>query len=250
MIDIVIVSCERLDFTKKSVTMLHERTRTPYKLIVVDNGSADGSAEWLVDALGEGLVDELLLLDENCGIHWAWNAGLDMVDSARFVTTDNDIICPDLEPDWLSQLISLMDRNPDFGSISLRPQVFVGGIPGWSDDCEVVEVPWAGAVLRIMRTDVVKDAGGWERIKRKGRDSEERWIAGRLHEAGYKVGIARDIFAWHMFGKAWGYKNLSIEDQGHRRMSPPSEHYDNIRVDRLTLHPNPDGILMKELLNY
>jgi len=236
VIDIVLVSCERLEFTKRSVTTLAERTRTPYRLIVVDNGSTDGSVEWILDAYRGGLIHEFLPLKENYGIHWAWNTGLSMVKSdPYFVTSDNDVLCPDLEPDWLARQVDLMDRNPEFGAISLRPQVFVGGIPGWNEDNEVVEVPWAGAVLRIMRTSVVKGAGGWERVKRKGRDHEERWIATKLHEAGYRVGIARDIYAWHHFGKNWGYS----EDvpHGHSPMYPLPEHWDSIEVNPKTFEP-------------
>ena len=250
MIDIVLVSCERLEFTKRSVTTLAERTRTPYRLIVVDNGSTDGSVEWILDAYRGGLIHEFLPLKENYGIHWAWNTGLSMVKSdPYFVTSDNDVLCPDLEPDWLARQVDLMDKYSEFGAISLRPQVFVGGIPGWNEDHEVVEVPWAGAVLRIMRTSVVKEFG-WEKIKRKGRDHEERWIGSHMRESGFKVGYARDIYAWHMFGNAWGYKGLSIEDQGHREMHPQAEHYDNIRVDPSTLCPDPHGVLMREVLSY
>jgi len=235
MIDVVLVSCERLEFTKRSVTALAERTRTPYRLIVVDNGSTDGSVEWLLDAYRSGLVHEFLPLKENYGIHWAWSTGLSVVRSDYLVTTDNDVVCPDLEPDWLAQEVDLMDRHPEFGAISLRPQVFVGGAPGWNEDSEVVEVPWAGAVLRIMRTGVVKSAGGWERVKRKGRNGEERWIATKLHEAGYKVGVARDIYARHLFGKNWGYDEKV--PHAHNPMWPPSEYYDNIRVDPKTMRP-------------
>ena len=235
-VDIMMVSFQRLAFTQKSIAALAEKTRTPFRLIVIDNGSTDGSQEWLREAYLEGLVHELVCGDENLGVHWAKNAGLALIESEPYyIDTDNDIICPNLKPDWISRLLKLMADHPEFESISLRPQVFVGGIPNWSEEHEIVEVPWAGAVLRAMRTKVVREAGGWADVIRQGRNGEERWIAEKLKHLGYKVGFARDLYAFHQFGINWGYPEGT--PHGHGEMWPPSEHWDNVRVDPDTLKP-------------
>ena len=236
MIDILMVSYQRLEFTKRSIQAIEKRTKTPYRLIVIDNGSTDGSLQWLLNAFTKGIVHQVIPLKENFGIHWAWNMGLSVVKSEPyFITTDNDIIPPRLDPDWLAQLISLMDQYPNFGSISLQPQIFVGGVPKLWEDEDIFETRWAGAVFRAMRTEVVKGFGGWQHVKRQGRDGEERWIAERFHEAGFKVGYAKNLRAWHCFGKNWGYPDVT--PHGHNPVYPPVENYDNIGVDPDTLKP-------------
>jgi len=240
-IDIVVVSCNRLPCTRRAIRTIHERTFTPFRLIVVDNGSFDGSVEWLLQAHRNGLIHRLVLLKENYGVHWAKNIGLHLVRSAPYyVDTDNDIICPKLTPDWLEQLVELMDKHPDFGAIALRPHVFVGGIPGWSEEHEVVEVPWVGAVMRIMRTQLVREFG-WKKVKQPGRDNEEKWVASKMHARGYRVGYARDLYAIHLFGTdsrdPWGYP-VGFQ-HGHKEVWPPVNHFswDRMNVDWETCKP-------------
>jgi hypothetical protein len=59
--------------------------------------------------------------------------------------------------------------------------------------------------MRIMRTEAVRKVGGWEHKTEAGRNHEERWICGKLQEAGYKVGITSRIRAFHPFPPNWGY---------------------------------------------
>jgi len=62
----------------------------------------------------------------NSGVHAAWNIALSMAESEYFITSDNDIYVPDLESDWLTQMVKFMDKRPDYGAISLCPHVFIG----------------------------------------------------------------------------------------------------------------------------
>ena len=47
MIDIIITSYFRKDFTKKCIESIREFTKTPYRLIVVDNGSDKETVDML-----------------------------------------------------------------------------------------------------------------------------------------------------------------------------------------------------------
>lgn len=223
------VSYNRKWFTHRAINAIKERTKTPYRLIVVDNNSDDDSQKLLYDFKQEGVVHHLILLGENYGIHMAKNYGLALVrDSKYYIDTDNDLLCPDLEPDWIQSLINLMDKNPDYGAISCRPQVLVGrGGNEFNVDTDVVEFNHTGAHLRIMKTDVVKKAEGWEKTWEAKRNHEDHYIAAKLHDQGLKVGYARDIRCWHMFEKNWGYGSMPLEEHGHREIWPPSEHYDS-----------------------
>jgi len=224
MIDICIVTFNRLNFSTECIEKIALRTRTPHRIIVVDNGSTDGTAEWIADT---GIIDKKILLRENKGIHYAWNLALLHVKSDYFVCCDNDILCPDLRPvDWLGQLWDLIENYPQYAAISARPQVLVGE-PGdmFDVDKPIVDRPHVGASLRIMRADAVRRAGGWEKTTRPERNHEERWICSRLKKLNFSVGYAKDIRCWHLFGDSnWGYKNVP---HGHRDVWPPVEVWDS-----------------------
>jgi len=224
-IDIFLTTYLRQAYTQKTIDYLYERTKYPYRLFVIDNG---GNDEVLTEAQKQGKVFLWLKASMNMGIHASWNLALSLAESEFFITSDNDIYVPDLDPDWLSQLVGLMHDRPDFGAISLHPHVFIG-INGEDPlDPEDVKIsPMAGAVMRIMRTEVVRKVGGWEHRIEAGRNHEERTICSRLQDAGYKVGRTTRIRAYHPFGKNeggnWGYpKEFTPEMQKH---TPELESY-------------------------
>ncbi len=232
IIDIVMVTYNRLEFTKKAITYLKERTKTPYRLIVVDNNSNDGTQEALFALKQNGYIQHLILLQENYGIHMAKNYGLALVRSTPYyIDTDNDILCasyPDGK-DWVGRLVELMDKYPKFGAITCRPQVLVGrGGREFEVPEEIVKFNHTGAHLRIMRTEVVRQVGGWEKNWTANRNHEDSFIAARLFDVQYDVGYAKDVRCFHMFGENWGYKEIPIDVHGHRAMWPPPEHWDRL----------------------
>jgi len=246
MIDLVMLSCNRRRITHVAICELRARTKTPVRLTVMDNGSVDESSAMLEELKADGLVDELILSEANLGVHAGFTRLLNTVTSQPyFVCTDADIIpCSPVDgQDWLSRLVKLADANPTFGAISCRPQIFVGGIPGWDESKELIETPWAGAALRLMNVHAVKSCGGWADVIRPERDGEEKWISSRLREIGFKVGYARDVRCIHLFGQPelgedpWGYP-VGIE-HGHKPVSPPVNVYnwDKMGLDWKTCLP-------------
>ena len=221
------VTFNRKEFTQKCLKYLSDRTKTPLRIIVVDNNSDDGSQEMLFKMKQNGLIHHLILLEENYGIHMAKNYGLSLVRSEPYyIDTDNDLLCSSTEPDWVSRLVSLMERYPKFGAIACRPQVLVGTGGGQFKEEEVVKFGHVGGHLRIMNTKLVRKVGGWAKVWDAKRNSEDKWIAERIREAGLEVGYASDVRCWHMFGENWGYKDMPVKDHGHNEMWPPPEHWD------------------------
>jgi len=121
-IDIIIATYNRRKLLEQTINGIIDRTETPYRLIVVDNCStADDTIPYLKALKIAGKIDILLLNDKNIGAARAFNKGFKYVKSELFITTDDDIVPPDLEPDWLEQLIGLFIKYyPEYGAISLR----------------------------------------------------------------------------------------------------------------------------------
>lgn len=241
MIDIAMLSCNRMRITEISIRELASRTLTPYRLLVLDNGSVDGSQDMLSDLYDEGLIHYLQLDQENTGVHWGHNELLEAVKSAPFyICTDGDIVpqFPVKGVDWLELLVRLAKRNPDYGAISLRPHVMIGEpLDRFDGSPEIREMSHTGAWLRLMEPAVVREVGGWKKEKKPSRNNEDWYICGKLKKAGYKVGIARDIRAIHQFGKEevgedpWGYPR-GVK-HGHRPVWPPVNHsaWDRLGID-------------------
>ena len=106
-----------------------------------------------------GLVDKLICMGENTGVHWGHNTLLDLVESEPwYVSTDNDLVpsVPVDGDDWLSRLIKLGRENPEYGAIACRPHILIGegrdlfDIPG-----DIRGRGHVGAHLRLMQTNSV-----------------------------------------------------------------------------------------------
>jgi len=235
-IDICLVSWKREDYTVKVVEYLVDRTRLGFRLILVINEYNRFESMEMLDRIGlyarskgtDPVENRWVVLANrgNEGLEKARNQALSYVKSEIFVDVDNDILCPDLEPCWLTQLLGLMEEHPDYAAIALRTHVFVADGNFFHGHAEpVVERGHVGGSLRAARTKAVLEVGGW--TGRPGRGSEERDISGKLRRAGWKVGYANYLICYHMFGKNWGYGGMDPKDHGHaERLAPHIHKYD------------------------
>ncbi len=233
-IDIFIACFLRQAYTEKTIQYLYERTKYPFRLFVLHNGGNEAVIE-------EGLKQKKIFLavnmSSNAGIHALWNLALAMAESDYFITSDNDILVPDLEPDWLTQLIEIIHEryiNENLAALALQPHVFIGTNPNaYKSDGEVIDMPIVGAVMRIMNRHAVEHAGGWEKVIRTSRNHEEHTICDRLRNLGYKMGYTANMKAFHLFAgddtDDWGYpKEMTPEQHGHHAISPPVRIFGNI----------------------
>ena len=119
---LVILSFNKLSVTRKCVAEVVRATRFsgPAELVMVDNGSTDGSAEWIRGELaalcaGRGISLRPILNGANIGCSTARNQALAAA-SGDFVTfLDNDV--EPATPNWLDALRTRMERVSDTGMV-------------------------------------------------------------------------------------------------------------------------------------
>ena len=91
MTDIILVTYNRLNFTKKVIESIIERTKSSYRLIVVDNGSDKETDSYLRGLFADETIDELILNKENKGLETALNQGFQLVTSKYFVFKNQEV---------------------------------------------------------------------------------------------------------------------------------------------------------------
>lgn len=235
--DLHLVSWNRPQMTELVIRTIHKNTkRENFRLVVLDNGSEEATVKMLQDLHDNGLIDELILIKTNLGLEAARNLMFKNATTSKyFICVDNDCLPqPMVEgTDWLEMLVDLMEKYEDFAAISCRTQVMIGtgNIFEEADSVgdDIVEFPHPGGSLRIMKSDMVHFVGGWERGA-PGRGAEERYICGKLNEAGFRTAFAVNVVCLHLFGlrgdnptDRWGYdKELKPEDTGHNDISHPA----------------------------
>lgn len=238
-VDLHLVSWNRPKMTELVIRTIHKNTKSEnFRLFVLDNGSDKETLDMLTRLHDDGLIDQLHLMGENRGLEKArqWLLlNCTFPDSEYFICVDNDCLPPPMKDgrDWIEQLVELMQKYEDFAAISCRTQVMIGtgNIFEEADQAgdDIVQFPHPGGSLRIMRTQAVREVGGWDR-ESEGRGAEERYICGKLRDAGYRTAFARDVRCLHLFGTRgengtdrWGYDpSFNPEETGHSDISHPA----------------------------
>ncbi len=118
--DIVIGTRSRPKLLTRTLDHLWKRTRSPYRLHLVDDGS-DPKAQGLVAQMLIGRhVTSAMLRADSLGIAANFRAAVHLSTSDPLVLTDDDVLCPDVEPDWLARGLAVMARRPQLGLLALN----------------------------------------------------------------------------------------------------------------------------------
>ena len=118
-VHLAVVTWNRLALTRICLESLLARTPPGYTLTIVDNGSEDGSREYLQSLAAAHAHIRLKLLSRNMGLCVAANlAWDDAADAEYYVKLDNDIEI--LDPLWLARLISPLEERPQVGMTSYK----------------------------------------------------------------------------------------------------------------------------------
>ena len=118
--DIIVTTHNRFDYLKQTLQHIWERTQSPYRLHVIDDASENDTVEWLLKQWHEGKIESLLLRGERHGLLPNLSAATWMTFSDPLVVTDDDVLCPDVEPDWLERGVQAMRQRKHLGLLALN----------------------------------------------------------------------------------------------------------------------------------
>lgn len=117
VVSCMLVTYNRLELTKRMMENFIQSTDADYRLIIVDNGSTDGTVKWLKElkpasAFCQGV--DVQLNEKNMGIAIGRNQGLLIADKYKdkwLCTLDNDMELPN---GWLTECLSIIKTNHKF----------------------------------------------------------------------------------------------------------------------------------------
>jgi GT2 family glycosyltransferase len=108
-ISIVIPTHNRLDLTRQCVASIRRWTETPHEIVIVDNGSTDGTPAW---AREEGL--RVIPHTQNHGVPTACNRGILASLGEYVLLLHNDTL---VSPGWATRLLAHAQTDPGVGLV-------------------------------------------------------------------------------------------------------------------------------------
>jgi len=115
LVSIIMLNWNGRKYTKQCIESLAECTaRKKYELIVIDNGSKDGSIGMLEKMKNKRLVDTVILNSENRGFSGANNQGMKLAKGKYIFLLNNDTL---LEKNWLEKIIKVAESDSRTGIV-------------------------------------------------------------------------------------------------------------------------------------
>ena len=168
---IIIPNYNGLSFMEPCFEALEKQKTKDFKILVVDNGSTDGSVEWLKER-----EIPSIFLPENTGFSGAVNVGIRAADTPYVILLNNDT---KVAPHYVEALERAMDRSKKIFSVSSK-------------------------MIQMYHPDRLDDAGnyycalGWAYARGKGKDihtyeKEEKIFASCAGAAIYRKKIFDEL---------------------------------------------------------
>lgn len=156
---IVLVTYNRLEYTKRTIRTLLATIDTPYYLVVVDNNSTDGTQKWLESAKARYKIDKVIENPDNYypgkATNIGWKVGLEVYPQAtHLVRLDNDMT---FERGWDAYAAEYFDTIDRLGQLGLDYDGGENRTPQFYNGMGLVEFPGCVGGPCIIRRQIFKE---------------------------------------------------------------------------------------------
>ncbi|WP_138496623.1 glycosyltransferase family 2 protein [Paenibacillus pinistramenti] len=149
---IIIPTYNGLHLLARCLDSIRKFTEVPYEIIVVDNGSTDGTAEYC-----ERQKVRLIALPQNEGFPKAANKGLAIASGEQMLLLNNDCV---VTPRWLSQMLTALHSSEHTG--------IVGPVTNYASGRQQIETGLGGIaeLLEYAEGHNHSDPAKWAEVRR------------------------------------------------------------------------------------
>jgi GT2 family glycosyltransferase/Tfp pilus assembly protein PilF len=211
---IVILTHNNLADTRACLASIRQHTPQPHEIIVVDNGSTDGTVEALRRVPGLRLIANAT----NIGFAAGCNQGLAVARGDFVVLLNNDTL---VTPGWLAAMLRAMAERPTLGLVGPRSNNVAGvqrvpeAAEGYPEGLErfaatfcaahagqATLVPRVIGFCMLIRRAVIQRIGGLdERFGTGNLEDDDYCLRARL--AGFELAVVHDSYVHHHGGRTF-----------------------------------------------
>ena len=233
---IIILTCNQLQYTKKCIESIFQNTRKPFELIIVDNGSTDGTVEYLESEVLGSHTDagiKIIKNNENKGFAGGNNQGMAAAGGEYILLLNNDVV---VTPGWLERMLACAGKRPEIGIVGPRsnyvsgPQLVEGvgydthtlkGLTEFSNKFAEANPKQAQQVLRVVgfcmliKRTVIEKIGGMDDRYGLGNFEDDDFSL-RAAIAGFQSWIALDCFIHHFGHRTFIGEKVDLGESLHK----------------------------------
>jgi len=210
MCDIIIPVWDQLALTRRCLEAVRQKTRVPYRLILIDNGSGEETRKYL-ESLARGAAWKGVLVrnEKNLGYIKAINQGLKISTSPYVCLLNNDIVVTE---GWLERMLEFARSHPEAGLVNCLQNNDPGlRIPQDLEDFARSRVKDRGQWMEldhctggclVIRREVIQQIGYLDEAFGEGY-WEDNDYSRRAQKAGFRCLRPLDTYVWHDVGASF-----------------------------------------------
>lgn len=217
---IVIVAWNQLPYTKLCIESIQKYTDVPYELVLVDNGSTDGTGDYFASLPNATVIKNPV----NLGFAAGCNQGIKAARGDYVLLLNNDTV---VSHNWLSNLINCLESSPDIGIVGPVSN-YVSGVQlitthyrsleemhefarqynrpdpsRWFDTDRLV------GFCMLIRRSVIDRIGLLDESFGLGTFEDDDYCL-RARQAGFRLVCAGDTFVHHFGSKTFAGNNIDM----------------------------------------
>jgi GT2 family glycosyltransferase len=191
----------RIELTKQTIESLEKNTHMPFDHYIIDQGSTDGTLEWLKNYKYKDANLYVFPLTKNLGINAGDCFALEQIgrDYDVIIKLDNDALI--MTDGWLQKCLLVLRKK-----LIISPYVMGllnnrGGVPryAYDQDKELSYAPALGGICLIGRTRAwFEDSNGFDGRYNPDYHHDDMEFCDRLRSVGYKFAYKENVIIRHL----------------------------------------------------
>ncbi len=219
---IIILAFNQLEYTKLCIESIYRYTIPPFELVLVDNGSTDGTAGYFDSIAGAKVVKN----KTNLGFAKGCNQGIEKAEGDYILLLNNDTIVTE---HWLDNMLECIESDPSIGVVGPRSN-YVNGPQFIAVDYESIndmhrfarefnsqgpdkwfDVEVIIGFCMLMKREVVDKIGMFDERFKIG-NFEDNDFCTRAKMAWYRLVCAGNTFIHHFGNKTFNGNQMPYEE--------------------------------------
>lgn len=206
LIDIIIVTKNQIEYTKKCIESIVANAPRPIHLILIENASDDGTVNYFKELQNKeipGIKISVIFNRENVGYVCGVNQGLTISKAGYVVLSNNDIV---VYPGAIEEMVRIADSKPEIGLVNPNSNEF-----GLEKFEEKILQKQAGAYrerchasgfFMLIKRAVINAIGIYDSVFSPGY-FEEMDYSERAKHAGFIPVIANAAYVYHFGSRSF-----------------------------------------------
>jgi len=112
-VSVIVLNYMGRSYLERCIRSILNTDYPDFEIILVDNGSTDGSVEYVKEKFSFVSTLRIVHNEINLGIAEGFNSGMRNASGDYVILQENDI---EVDPDWLKELVKVLEKDPTIGA--------------------------------------------------------------------------------------------------------------------------------------